>query len=86
TFHCIGYPTSTGGAFGVSVAGAITKLTTNETTFPVWSGSVPGTTGTVEYSYVELNSGGTAVTSETFVRKLNQTTDTFTDNEFFQRK
>ncbi|KAF9171380.1 hypothetical protein BGX20_007685, partial [Mortierella sp. AD010] len=85
TFNCIGYPSTTGGSFGVSIAGAITKLASNESTFPVWSGSVPGTTSAVEYSYVELNAAGTAVKAETFTRKLNQTTDTHTDNEFFER-
>ncbi|KAG0204455.1 hypothetical protein BGX28_003601 [Mortierella sp. GBA30] len=85
TFNCIGYPSTANGAFGVSVGGAVTKLTTNETTFPVWSGSVPGTTSAVEYSYVELNAAGTAVKTEAFTRKLNQTTDTHTWNEFFER-
>lgn len=63
----------------------ITKLVANETTFPVWSGVVPGTTSAVQYSYVELNAAGTAVKTEAFVRKLNQTTDTWTENEFFER-
>ncbi|KAG0017313.1 hypothetical protein BGZ80_008418, partial [Entomortierella chlamydospora] len=85
TFNCIGYPSTTGGSFGVSIAGAITKLASNESSFPVWSGSVPGTTSAVEYSYVELNAAGAAVKAETFTRKLNQTTDTHTDNEFFER-
>ncbi|KAF9917423.1 hypothetical protein BX616_001047 [Lobosporangium transversale] len=73
------------GAFGVSVGGSITKLSSNETMFPVWSGAVPGTTGSVEYSYVELDAAGAPVKTETFTRKLNQTTDTHTDNEFFDR-
>ncbi|KAF9361299.1 hypothetical protein BGX26_004484 [Mortierella sp. AD094] len=85
TFNCIGYPSTTGGSFGVSIAGAITKLSTNESSFPVWSGAVPGTTSAVQYSYVELNAAGGAVKTETFTRKLNQTTDTETDNEFFER-
>ncbi|KAI7828065.1 hypothetical protein BC939DRAFT_78629 [Gamsiella multidivaricata] len=85
TFNCIGYPSKTGGAFGVSISGAITKLATNETTFPVWSGVVPGTTSAVQYSYVELDATGAAVKTEAFARKLNQTTDTSTDNEFFDR-
>ncbi|KAI1315043.1 hypothetical protein EDD11_001383 [Mortierella claussenii] len=85
TFNCIGYPSTTGGAFGVSVNGAITKLVSNETIFPVWTGAVPGTTSAVEYSYVELNAAGAAIKTEAFKRKLNQTTDTQTDNEFFER-
>ncbi|KAF9364996.1 hypothetical protein BGX34_011755 [Mortierella sp. NVP85] len=85
TFNVIGYPSTTGGGFGVSINGAVTKLTTNETIFPVHTGSVPGTDGNVQYQYVELNSGGTTVKAETFTRKLNQTTDVRTDNEFFER-
>ncbi|KAG0244504.1 coth protein-domain-containing protein [Mortierella sp. GBAus27b] len=85
TFSVIGYPSQTGNTFGVSINGAISKLVANETTYPVWTGSVPGTTSSVQYSYVELNSAGAAVKTESFVRKLNQTTDTHTDNEFFER-
>ncbi|KAG0199821.1 hypothetical protein BGX33_011376 [Mortierella sp. NVP41] len=84
TFSCIGYP-ATGNSIGVSVNGAITKLVANETTFPVWIGAVPGTTSAVEYKYVEINAAGTAVKSEAFTRKLNQTTDIATPNEFFDR-
>ncbi|KAF9996312.1 hypothetical protein BGZ79_009941 [Entomortierella chlamydospora] len=85
TFNCVGYPSTTGGSFGVSIAGAITKLTTSDSTFPVWSGSVPGTTSSVQYSYVELNSAGSTVKAEAFTRQLTQTTDTRTYNEFFER-
>ncbi|KAG0262786.1 hypothetical protein BG011_009707 [Mortierella polycephala] len=85
TFNCIGYPSTQGGAFGVSVGGAITKLASDENTFPVWTGPVPGTTSAVEYSYVELDAAGAAIKTEAFVRKLNQTTDTQTYNEFFER-
>ncbi|KAG0015762.1 hypothetical protein BGZ80_009647 [Entomortierella chlamydospora] len=85
TFNCVGYPSTTGGSFGVSIAGAITKLTTSDSTFPVWSGSVPGTTSSVQYSYVELDSTGSTVKSEAFTRQLTQTTDTRTYNEFFER-
>ncbi|KAG0050980.1 hypothetical protein BGZ83_004231 [Gryganskiella cystojenkinii] len=84
TFNCIGYPAANG-AMGVSIAGAITKLASNESTYPLWSGVVPGTTSAVEYSYVELSATGAAVKTEAFTRKLNQTTDTQTDNEFFDR-
>ncbi|KAF9403656.1 hypothetical protein BGX21_001029 [Mortierella sp. AD011] len=85
TFNCVGYPSTTGGAFGVSIAGAVHKLATNEDTFPVWSGAVPGTTGSVEYSYVELNAQGAALKTEAFVRKLANQSDTATMNEFFER-
>ncbi|KAF8938198.1 coth protein-domain-containing protein [Dissophora ornata] len=85
TYNCIGYPGTTGGAFGVSISGVVTKLSTNETSFPVWSGAVPGSTSANEYSYVELDAAGAALKTESFIRKLNQTTDTHSDNEFFQR-
>ncbi|KAF9155179.1 hypothetical protein BG015_010760 [Linnemannia schmuckeri] len=85
TFSCIGYPSVQGNSFGVSINGQITKLIANETTFPVHTGTVPGTTSAVQYSYVEIDAAGTAVKTEAFVRKLNQTTDTWTENEFFDR-
>ncbi|KAF9367988.1 hypothetical protein BGX21_006913, partial [Mortierella sp. AD011] len=56
-----------------------------DSTFPVWSGSVSGTTSSVQYSYVELDSAGSTVKAETFTRQLTQTTDTRTYNEFFER-
>ncbi|KAG0033146.1 hypothetical protein BGZ82_006232, partial [Podila clonocystis] len=85
TFNVVGYPSSTAGAFGVAVGGKITKLSSNETSFPVWSGTVPGTDNNVEYSYVELSAAGTPVKTETFTRKLNDTKTTSTLNEFFER-
>ncbi|GJJ77720.1 spore coat protein H [Entomortierella parvispora] len=85
TYNCIGYPTATNGAMGVSIKGAITKLSTNETIFPLWTGVVAGTTSADEYQYVELGATGAAVKTESFTRKLNATTDTHTDFEFFER-
>ncbi|KAG0017311.1 Nuclear actin-protein involved in chromatin remodeling [Entomortierella chlamydospora] len=85
TFNCVGYPSTPGGVFGVSIAGVVHKLATNEDTFPVWSGAVPGTTGSVEYSYVELNAQGAALKTEAFVRRLANQSDTATMNEFFER-
>jgi len=60
-------------------------LASSDSIYPVWSGSVPGTTGTVEYSYVELSPSGTAVKTEAFTRKLANVSDTQTLNEFFER-
>ncbi|KAF9384184.1 hypothetical protein CPB97_005881 [Podila verticillata] len=85
TFNVVGYPSSSTGIFGVSVGSKITKLSSNETSFPVWSGTVPGTDNNVEYSYVELSAAGTPVKTETFTRKLNDTKATGTLNEFFER-
>ncbi|KAG0035739.1 hypothetical protein BGZ81_000032 [Podila clonocystis] len=83
-FNVVGYPTSPTNSFGVNIGGAITKLTTTETTFPLWSGPVPGSTSSTKYSYVELSATGAVVQTEAFTRSLNST-DTKTDNEFFQR-
>ncbi|KAF9392320.1 hypothetical protein CPB97_002470 [Podila verticillata] len=83
-FNVVGYPTSPTNIFGVNIGGSITKLTTTETTFPLWSGPVPGSTSSAQYSYVELSANGTVVQTESFTRGLNST-DTKTDNEFFQR-
>ncbi|KAF9584728.1 hypothetical protein BGW38_005396 [Lunasporangiospora selenospora] len=85
TFNVIGYPSSDLGSFGVNVNGQVTKLN-SENTFPVWTGTVPGTTSASEYSYVELSQSGAAVKGEEFVRKLKDPKDTATPNEFFERQ
>ncbi|KAF9937800.1 hypothetical protein BGZ67_000897 [Mortierella alpina] len=86
TFNCVGYPSTAGGSFGVSIGGAITKLASTEANFPVWSGAVPGTTSAAQYSYVELNAAGAAVRTEAFIRTIRNATDTHTYNEFFERQ
>ncbi|KAF9903074.1 hypothetical protein EC991_004248 [Linnemannia zychae] len=83
-FNCIAYPAA-GNSIGVSINGAITKLVATEDTAPVYKGVVVGATSAVQYSYVEINAAGTAVKTEAFTRKLNQTTDVATENEFFDR-
>ncbi|KAG0277807.1 hypothetical protein BGZ96_002696 [Linnemannia gamsii] len=85
TFNVVGYPSVSSGSFGVSINGAITKLTATEDTFPVFSAVVPGTTSSVEYKYVELDAAGAALKTEAFVRKLHNVTATHTYNEFFER-
>ena len=60
--------------------------TTNDSTFPVWSGFVPGTNGQVQYSYVELSPSGTPIKSKSFTRGLvDPTKDIETLNEFSER-
>ncbi|CAO3569736.1 unnamed protein product [Mortierella alpina] len=85
TFNVVGYPSAAANTFGVSINGAITKLVANETTFPVWSGVVPGTSSAVQYSYVEINAAGAAVKTEAFTRTITNATWTSTLNEFFER-
>ncbi|KAF9420885.1 hypothetical protein BGZ94_009004 [Podila epigama] len=66
TFKVVGYPSAPTNVFGVDVGGgAITKLTTNETMFPLWTGVVPGTTSAVEY-----NTTDTSTFNEFFERPL----------------
>ncbi|KAF9936839.1 hypothetical protein BGZ67_001959 [Mortierella alpina] len=87
TFNVVGYPSTNTGTFGVSVGGQITKLTSNESIFPVWTGTVAGSTAATEYSYVELNAAGAAVKTEAFKRKLaDPAATTTTPNEFFERQ
>ncbi|KAF8938196.1 coth protein-domain-containing protein [Dissophora ornata] len=86
TYNVVGYPTTTNGGFGVSVNGAITKLSSNETSFPVWSGVVPGTTSATVYQYVELDPTGAALKTENFTRTISNSSDTSTYNEFFERQ
>jgi len=74
------------GSFGVNIGSSITRLTSDENTFLVWSGSVLETDGNVQYSYVKLSSSDTPVQSEGFTRKLQDSAkDTKTLNEFFER-
>ncbi|KAF9903075.1 hypothetical protein EC991_004249 [Linnemannia zychae] len=85
TFNVVGYPSDPRGSFGVSINGAITKLVATEDTFPVFSGLVPTATSSVQYSYVELNTAGATVKTESFTRTLHNTSSTHTYNEFFER-
>ncbi|KAF9364994.1 hypothetical protein BGX34_011753 [Mortierella sp. NVP85] len=86
TFNVIGYPSVRTNTFGVSIGGTIHKLATDENSFPVWKGTVPGVDGTVQYQYVETNAQGGAVKTESFVRSLHNQTATSTYNEFFERQ
>lgn len=82
----VGYPSSSTDSFGVKIADTVHKLTTSESTFLVWSATVPGTNGQVQYSYVELSSSGDPFKFESFSRGLDDPLkDTETLNEFFER-
>ncbi|KAF9431391.1 hypothetical protein BGZ76_000368 [Entomortierella beljakovae] len=100
-FNVIGYPTSDNGTFGVYTNGTVYPLSTNSSTFPLWSAAIPVSNVTdFEYAYAELQNG-TVFKAENFTRVLfnntitlpgsNDTTsnDTATEstlNEFFQRQ
>ncbi|KAF9581392.1 hypothetical protein BGW38_001612 [Lunasporangiospora selenospora] len=71
-FNVLGYPSSPTNTFAVSIKGAIHKLSFDENTFPVWSGTIPGTDGTVEYSYAELAPDGKAIRTENFTKAFKQ--------------
>ncbi|KAF9903076.1 hypothetical protein EC991_004250 [Linnemannia zychae] len=86
TFSVVGYKSAETNSFGVSIGGTIHKLSTDENLTPVWRGTIPGTTGSVQYSYVELNAAGTAVKTEPFVRKMINESHLATQNEFFERQ
>ncbi|KAG0244502.1 coth protein-domain-containing protein [Mortierella sp. GBAus27b] len=86
TFSVVGYPAATTGSFGVSIGGTVHKLASGEDLFPVWRGTIPGTAGDVQYSYVELDAAGNPVKTEAFVRSLADPKKTATLNEFFDRQ
>lgn len=87
TFNVVGYPSTSNGAFGVSIGGTVHRLVSTEDTFPVHTGTVAGVDGNVEYSYVELNNAGSTVKGENFTRKLQDPAkDKKTLNEFFERQ
>ncbi|KAG0317554.1 hypothetical protein BGZ99_006215 [Dissophora globulifera] len=85
-YNVVGYPSVPNGAFGVSIGGVITKLASNESTFPVWTGVVPGTTPATTYQYVELDATGAALKTEAFTRTMTNTSEKNTYNEFFERQ
>ncbi|KAF9434191.1 hypothetical protein BGZ76_008417 [Entomortierella beljakovae] len=85
TFNCVGYPSTAGGTFGVSINNVVHKLASSEDIFPVWRAIVPGVTSDVKYSYVELNAQGAAVKTESFARAFVNLTKVETLNEFFER-
>lgn len=89
TYNVVGYP-DTDGSFGVqlltSPTGPITKLTTSPTTFPLWSGIVPGASATTPYRYVKLDPAGEPVLTETFDRVLQDPTAIQTAYEVFERE
>ncbi|KAF9345313.1 hypothetical protein BGX26_003293, partial [Mortierella sp. AD094] len=56
-----------------SINGTIHRLSSNESSFPVWSGSIPGVNSSdLEYSYVKLSSdGSTTIKTENFTRRFS---------------
>ncbi|KAF9095678.1 hypothetical protein BGX23_000089, partial [Mortierella sp. AD031] len=58
------------GSFGVQIDGKVTKLSTNTTVFPLWSGTVAGASASSSYKYVKLDGDGRTVLEEGFARTL----------------
>ncbi|GJJ69706.1 spore coat protein H [Entomortierella parvispora] len=83
-----GYPDNAAGAFGVSIDGKITKLSSSPSTFPLWSGTVVGLSGPSlsSYKYVQLDGAGSPTRAEAFSRTLKDPEAIATENEFFERE
>ncbi|KAF8928061.1 coth protein-domain-containing protein [Dissophora ornata] len=67
----------------VEINGKVTKLTTSNDLYPLWSANVPDVEGPLEYKYVQLK-GGKVEKQEKEVRKLPEGA-VHTPNEFFER-
>ena len=90
-FNVVGYPNTPTGSFGVMVNNneqQITKLSTSSLTFPLWSGTVVGLSGSslTSYKYVQLDGSGQPIKTETFQRTLQNPQLLSTENEFFERE
>ncbi|KAF9577441.1 hypothetical protein BGW38_007347, partial [Lunasporangiospora selenospora] len=85
TFTVIGFPSAADNTFSVEINKKLYPLTTSKNTFPLWSASVPvsGTSGPVNYRYVQVNKG-VAGTGEKFQRRLTSAKATL--NEFYDRQ
>ncbi|KAF9585462.1 hypothetical protein BGW38_002288, partial [Lunasporangiospora selenospora] len=85
TYNVVGYPSTEAGSFGVLIDGQLTKLTTSDTTFPLWSGTVAGASASTSYKYVHLDPTGNKISEEAFSRTLKDAKAIKTPNEFFDR-
>ncbi|KAF9217575.1 hypothetical protein CPC16_007543 [Podila verticillata] len=84
TFNVVGLRDSDGDMFGVSINGKVTKLTTTEETYPLWSANVAGVNGPLKYKYVQLSAAGKTAKEEKAERNLPAGA-IYTPNEFFGR-
>ncbi|KAG0250973.1 hypothetical protein BGZ95_007030, partial [Linnemannia exigua] len=81
-----GFPGDTDNSFAVEINEKLYPLRTSKTAFPLWSGVVTDASTSSSYRYVELDNEGAVVTSETFLRSLENAEASATLNEFFDRK
>ncbi|KAF9103713.1 hypothetical protein BGX27_010406, partial [Mortierella sp. AM989] len=100
TYNVVGYPDSITESFGVLIEGKVTRLSTSNVTFPLWSTMIPMTTTSSSYKFVKLSDNGTIIHEESFLRAFqssipNSRSDnndnkgvasTTTPNEFFERQ
>ncbi|KAF9436986.1 hypothetical protein BGZ76_002341 [Entomortierella beljakovae] len=86
TYSVIGYPDTDAGSFGVLINGKITKLSTSNTTYPLWSTKVVGASPSSGYRYVKLSPSGAVIQRESFLRYFTDRKLTKTPNEFFLRQ
>ncbi|KAF9314518.1 hypothetical protein BG003_004103 [Podila horticola] len=84
TFNVVGLREDDGDMFGVLINGKVTKLTTTNETYPLWSAHITGVNGPLEYKYVQLSAGGKTTEEEKAKRKLPAGA-IYTPNEFFGR-
>ncbi|KAF8945483.1 hypothetical protein BGZ47_002547 [Haplosporangium gracile] len=84
TFNVVGLREDDGDSFGVMVNGKLTKLTTTEDTYPLWSANVADVDGPLNYKYVQLEESGKVGKKEKEERKLPEGAIR-TPNEFFDR-
>ncbi|KAG0338663.1 hypothetical protein BG004_007135 [Podila humilis] len=84
TFNVVGLREDDGDAFGVSINGKVTKLTTTKDTYPLWSANIADVKGPLEYKYVQLDATGKTTEAEKKERKLPAGA-IHTPNEFFGR-
>ncbi|KAF9200186.1 hypothetical protein BGZ49_009600 [Haplosporangium sp. Z 27] len=82
TFNVVGLRDNAEDEFGVMVKGKLTKLTTTEETYPLWSANVAGVDGPLEYKYVHIKDGKN--NEEKTARKLPDGA-AYTPNDFYGR-
>ncbi|KAF9111666.1 hypothetical protein BGX27_004607 [Mortierella sp. AM989] len=82
TFNVVGLREDAGDEFGVMINGQLTKLTTTEAAYPLWSANVAGVNGPLDYKYVHIKKGNKI--EEKDARKLPGGA-AFTPNDFFDR-
>ena len=85
TYNVVGFPDSDKGYFGVIINKKLTPMTTTNTTFPLWSVTVPGASGSSGWRYVKLSEAGKEIQRESFLRSFTNKKSIATENQVFLR-